>query len=457
MQIDKKYAILIGIDNYFDDIIRPLKYSVADIQSFYEVITDPNRGGYKLENVRLFSDVASRPDLKPTRSNIMSQVSSLASMTTTNDNLLVYFSGHGIEKNRKCYLVPQDARYNVLNESAIGIKWIKNVLMSSNARTKILILDACHSGAIKGKSASGYMTKGFQKEIFPPPEGFSILSSCKMSEVSWEDDNMKHGVFSYFFVDGLKGAADYDKDSKITMMEASKYTFEKVSSWALSNSRTQSPTLECAIFGDVVLCQVPPDYVPPSPVEMAVTKLRLGSQTFEKIKSDEIIGKLCGVLINFIEPETLSMESEDEVAFSEGKIVRAETSDKTQYYIDIFFDYCTENQETIDQIITRLDNSEILKFDEIEFFLATSIDINYVAKKYREKGFNIISFNLASKTVQIELPSELRKEATRLTIKDTGEHLSILLKNVEDFFKPDFYDRINPRSIMEISAIVQER
>lgn len=464
VEIDKKYAILIGVNDYHDDIIQSLKYSVADVRAFYDLLVDSHRGEYNPENVRLFTDEDSKTVSTPTRSNIMSQISSLASMATTKDNLLLYFSGHGIEHNNGCYLLPQDARYNILDESAISLEWMTNVLISSNARVKIVILDACHSGAIKGKAGSGFMTKGFQKAIFPPPEGSAILSSCKMGEVSWEDEEMKHGVFSYFLTEGLRGAADYDKDSKITIMEVSKYTFEKVSSWALAHSRNQSPTLKASIFGDVVLCQVPADFVPPAPTEIAVRRIKLSSKTFSESsiqaqeKYMEILAQVCGLLANIIDPDSIQyVESGDRVKFAEGEIVKEKMASE-RIYMDIFFDYDVEKRQNIDKIISQLDDSTILKFDQIEFFFPLGMNVNYMTRSFRKRGFKILSFDPIKKSVEVEVPSELKEQATRISIKEKEETVSILFDSSRTGgeFSPDFYDRINPRSVMELSTSMQE-
>ena len=65
------------------------------------------------------------------------------------------------------------------------------------ARIKIIILDACHSGTVKGVKNSGIMSKEFYDTIYPVPEGFVILTSCKLYEYSYEYEQMKKSVFSY--------------------------------------------------------------------------------------------------------------------------------------------------------------------------------------------------------------------------------------------------------------------
>ena len=454
VEIDKKYAILIGIKTYLDDIIRTLSYSIADVKSFYEVLIDPDRGGHNQENIRLMIDETPQPELSPIRSNIMSQASSLSSIATTKDQLLLYFSGHGVEKKGKSFLLPQDARYNILNETAISIKWLKETLISSNARVKILILDACHSGAIKGKAVSGYMTKGFQESIFPAPEGFAVLSSCKMNEVSWEDDKLEHGVFSYYLTEGLRGAADYDRDLKVTITEANKYTFEKVSSWALSSSKNQSPGLECNIYGDAVLCQVPSDFVPPIPIKTAIKGIKLFSESFTKAKAIDIVRRLCGLLINYVEPSSIISENST-IKFHGGNI-RKVPVDERQAKFALSFDYNEETIETVDMFISDLDSLEMMRFDRIEFIFSAGLDLAHVVKSCKGRGFRILSFDPSQRKLEIELPSEIPDEYTVVSFAKPKEGLSMVFYNEPAYFKKEFYDRINPKIVMEFFASMQK-
>jgi uncharacterized caspase-like protein len=50
-------------------------------------------------------------------------------------------------------------------------------------------------------------------------KGRIILTASGANEVSGEDDKLKHGVFTYFLLEGLRGEADTDKDGMITVDE----------------------------------------------------------------------------------------------------------------------------------------------------------------------------------------------------------------------------------------------
>jgi hypothetical protein len=254
MRDTNKKALLVGVNRYLDSNVSSLRFSSNDASAIHSILTDPKRGGFTEDKCIVITD---KNKTKPLRSNLLSAIQTLAHTADSADYLLFFFSGHGIEKDGKSYLLPSDSRINVLCDTAIPIDWVKSTLAESKAKAKVLILDACHAGVMKGKSESGMMTKGFLDSISSPIEGFAVLSSCKMNEYSYEMPDTKHGVFSYYFIEGLKGAADYDSDGNITVSDLSRYTAEKVSDWSFKTQVQQTPNLFYQVVGDLLIAKVP--------------------------------------------------------------------------------------------------------------------------------------------------------------------------------------------------------
>jgi hypothetical protein len=244
-----------------------------DVTSTHGILTDPDRGGFSPDDCHLMTDKFKEDRFEPIRSNIMSSITTLAETADSEDYILFFFSGHGMEQNRRSYLLPADSRANVLRDSAISLDWIKGTLGSSKARAKVMILDACHSGAIKGKSKSGTMTKGLHDTLFPAPEGFAILTSCKMYEASFEMPERKHSVFTYFLNDGLMGGADFDKDALITITDAGRYATDCTLKWASKEGVQQSPTMEVKVVRDLILVRVPKTESLSKKTEIALGKI----------------------------------------------------------------------------------------------------------------------------------------------------------------------------------------
>lgn len=50
------------------------------------------------------------------------------------------------------YLFPSDGLQSHPHDTAIELKWVQDTLQHSKAQVKVLIFDACHSGALRGRS-----------------------------------------------------------------------------------------------------------------------------------------------------------------------------------------------------------------------------------------------------------------------------------------------------------------
>jgi hypothetical protein len=254
-ELGEKRALLVGINHYYlDDAIGNLKYCVNDVVELNGILSDSLRG--KFTTQPLHSDMEDRK-LTPTRSNIMSMIKLLSSNSEQNDTILFYFAGHGFEQDGVNYLLPADARLNVLSETAIALRWVKKTLSESLAKKKFIIIDACHAGSRLGRSQSMTMTRSFQEEMFSESEGLAILSSCRLGQVSYDFPEKNHGAFSYFLLEGLKGSADEDSDHIVTVPDVNKYVSTKMHKWCLKVQLEQNPTFVYNVSGDFIFVRVP--------------------------------------------------------------------------------------------------------------------------------------------------------------------------------------------------------
>jgi len=141
------YALLIGIDNYNDPNLMNLDNPVRDAENVYEVlITDYY---FNEENVILKKDAK--------RSDIIDALDLLAEKLTKDDNLIIFYAGHGFwdEEANVGYWLPSDARRSRKAE------WLSNsrlcdYLKLINSKHTLLIADACFGGSIF-KTRSAFM------------------------------------------------------------------------------------------------------------------------------------------------------------------------------------------------------------------------------------------------------------------------------------------------------------
>jgi len=135
----KNYLLAIGIDKYLH--CPKLKNAVKDAQAFIELMT--KRFQFKEEHVSgLF-------DAEATRKNMINLFRDLAKKITSDDNLLVYFSGHGHydEVFDEGHWIPVDAKLEEEDEYFSYNKLI-TIIRAIKSHHTFLIVDSCYSGSV---------------------------------------------------------------------------------------------------------------------------------------------------------------------------------------------------------------------------------------------------------------------------------------------------------------------
>jgi len=234
-QVRKKWAVIIGIEDYDDNRIRDLYYSVDDAEDLAEILI--KRGGFQPENIILITDKMEK-NIKgviretPTYENIRTALLSfLKKKTTSRDTVIIYYSGHGLlttdtfsPTGMSAFLAPKDIDFSSPVVRGIRFDEIKSLAYLAPERI-FLILDSCFSGGDikyaktftteKGKPIviSNEIVKGFSQIGQALGKGRVLLSSSLHNQASQESEELKHGIFTYYLLDILN--ADEKRISEI--------------------------------------------------------------------------------------------------------------------------------------------------------------------------------------------------------------------------------------------------
>ncbi len=272
LEIRHRFALLIGVRDYTDPKFRKIPQTVHDVKELDKILT---KFGYTVCTLHCDQSEAVK---KPTNANIWGELKNIANMTGPGDLLLVYFGGHGTLDSDAAYLVPRDGRKSALRKSAIDLKEFKQEIINADAQVKILILDACHSGI--GRDSIS-MSPEFDQHVFLQAEGTCTLASCRRGEVAYEHDKTKHGAFTHFLLEGLKGAAPRKVDRFITFDDLKNYVTYEVRSWAIKRGLQQWPNAITKGIGDPPLVELipkppptPPEIISPSPTNITKKTIR---------------------------------------------------------------------------------------------------------------------------------------------------------------------------------------
>ena len=259
----KRWAVLIGVDEYEDDKgIGSLRYCASDMKRLHEILVGPN-GGFAPGNVLLMTGGAENVLHRPTYSNLVTMIPRWLEDVGPNDDAIVAFSGHGIAEDSRCHILPSDAKRGALRLTSVSVAQVREWLESCRAKRKVLILDACHSGA--GKAPEAMSPKW--KEALEGGHGFMRLASCDANQKSNEDAALSAGVFSYHLAEALRGKGDLDGDSRVTIDEAYRYTCQEVRSWARAHGLHQDPLMSGRVVGGMLTLAYAPRQVKAADVE----------------------------------------------------------------------------------------------------------------------------------------------------------------------------------------------
>ena len=267
-QTGGRWALIIGCNAYDPTEVGPLKVAVADAVRMRDTLIQS--AGFPPENVILLTDdglltgLGPNPSKHPTYTIMRGQIAKFVQMHKASDALVVFFAGHGFHSKQtgKDYLAPLDVQRADLDRTAIGVDELLDQLRDSGAHQCVLIADACRN--VVGRAVLGEDGGvGDASLAAAKARGVWYLSSCAPGQTSQEDPTLGGGVYTYYFAEGLKGAADGfgggKKDGLVTVTEAQSYAAAKVEAWSRANgANVQLPCRsERDVSGGEIVLSIP--------------------------------------------------------------------------------------------------------------------------------------------------------------------------------------------------------
>jgi len=282
IRASKTYALVIGVSKYEDPKITALKYAHQDATAFSDLCLSPSGLNIPLDQVRILTDE------KASYWNIVDGLDWLKSKALKDDQIYIYFAGHGDMESKELkygYLLAHDSRYmNYLGRS-LSLDLLNKTAhtLTVDKKAKVfLITDACHSGKLAGVDFNGSNLVALNLMQLVSNNEVRI-TSCNEGELSYESEiwGNGRGAFSYFLTRGMSGEADGvngKKDGAITIGEIKSFLSGKVPNEVRTvKSKKQNPI----IMGTETL--VLNQFKPSSNIQSsALSEFSAGSNTTEE-------------------------------------------------------------------------------------------------------------------------------------------------------------------------------
>lgn len=255
---DKKpgetWAVIIGINKYAN--FQPLKYAVDDAREFYRYLVEVN----KVSKDKIWLMLDEEATLDKIRSILGTRLRRSAGKE---DTVIIFWAGHGaIESDSTSvdgdglekYILPHNADIKDLYTSAMPMVEIARIFQRISSERLVFITDTCYSGATGGRTVPvlGVRTNisGAFLERISQGRGRVVLTASDANEVTVESDDLRHGVFTYYLLEGLRGKADLDGNGIITVDEVYRYVSIKVPQ---ATGQEQHPVRKGEMMGEIIL------------------------------------------------------------------------------------------------------------------------------------------------------------------------------------------------------------
>lgn len=189
----KTYALVLGISNYGPKG-KNLNHTTKDAKEFAALMKEQGAEVTLLTGSNVTSDILEKAIL------------AICSQADADDRIVMFFTGHGADRGI------------ILYDMGYSYELLAKQFMQARCQNKLVILDACCSGAIASslKTNTGY------------PEGLVFLVGSRSDEASIEQGLIGSGYLGHAIMKGMRGLADKDSDRNITLEELFKYTYNDV-------------------------------------------------------------------------------------------------------------------------------------------------------------------------------------------------------------------------------------
>jgi hypothetical protein len=224
-------AVVIGNKTYQTPDIPNVDYALRDARTTRKYLI--RTLGFREENI-IFTANATGSDLQRILGTSDTPQGQLYNWVKPGESdVFVYYSGHGAPAPgaNEAYLVASDTNPNYLSINGYSVEQLYENLSQVPARSVTVVLEACFSGISSDGGAvvqdASPVELSVENPVLAMENGLAFTAGVADQIASWYPEK-KHGLFTYFFLKGLRGEADRDGNRAITGAELERYVREKV-------------------------------------------------------------------------------------------------------------------------------------------------------------------------------------------------------------------------------------
>lgn len=237
-------AVVIGVKEYEHPDVPDVEYGVRDAQTMKKYLT--RTLGFREENI-IYVENAGGSDMTRIFGTASSPKGQLYDWVKPGQSdVFVYYSGHGAPnpESGDAYFIPSDTNPNYLSQNGYPVNQLYQNLGILPAASVTVVLEACFSGVSDGGAVVSGISPAVlnvENPIVGMEHGLAFTAGAADQVSTWYNEK-QHGLFTYYFLNGLRGAADTNSDRSVTASEMESYLTNEVPYRAQRmHSRKQTP------------------------------------------------------------------------------------------------------------------------------------------------------------------------------------------------------------------------
>ena len=235
------HAVMIGVDDYKDDNLD-LNYAAKDANDLHLALEQASKKFFNVDDTNrvFFYNLTINREGKlgtdkikgktPDKANINQTLEEIEKKSKPEDILLVFFAGHGeiVDKDQLLLLTTEATSANF---EGIRMRELLDQLNKIPAGKRVLILDACHSGAaINNMDLAKYTGKRDVKDAerqsqrlkeldkLASKSGFAIITASSSDQKALELPQYEHGLMTYALLNAmLNNKNSLDENSQLQL------------------------------------------------------------------------------------------------------------------------------------------------------------------------------------------------------------------------------------------------
>ncbi|ONK10586.1 caspase family protein [Streptomyces sp. MP131-18] len=208
-------ALLIGNSEFpgDPDHLRPLLGPPTDVSLLSAALTDPGTGLHRSDGVRTV--------LEATTQRVKEELAEFFESALPHEQLLLYYSGHGLlDLRNRLRLCARDTTAAYVRARSVELAYIDELIEDCAARSVVVVLDCCFSGAaaVKGTDPTAQLAG----------QGRFVMTSSSHGDTSADAEEAgAASPFTRHLVTGLRSGAP-GRDGLVTAYDVYRYVHARL-------------------------------------------------------------------------------------------------------------------------------------------------------------------------------------------------------------------------------------